>query len=146
MQEALGIWGEVQSSLEEWKQQQQGQLGDLVDNTAQIDETLQLLATAKKEGVIFSRQMALLEGYLQQQVGQFASGTTYVSRTGTAVVHKGEEIVPRGQTADSSSNMQPVVVQIQGSDRLTQAIADALTPLVDDRIGRRARTVRRGGA
>lgn len=138
MNEILGLLGEISGNTDETAANTSN-----IDNAA--EEALKLLAQARLEGVMFTTQMSVLESYLASQVGQFASGTSYVARTGTAVVHKGESISSKHQSSSSSAGTMEHVFTIQGSDSLTNALAEALTPSVNLNMGRRYRSKRRGG-
>jgi hypothetical protein len=117
------------------------------DGNSAAEEALRLLGIARMEGVMFTKQMAVLENYLRTQVGSFASGTAFVSRSGTAQVHYGEEIRSKHQVRSSGSggSVEPMTLVIEGSDDLTRALAKALTPNVNRSLGRSVRTRQRGG-
>jgi hypothetical protein len=107
-----------------------------------MDSLRDFVAQAIQMQAVTAGQTSLAMDFLRSQVGSFAAGTDYVPRTGYAMVHQGEAVIPAWQNGPRADSMTGNFT-INGSDALTQAIARAITPSVQIEMGRMTRRLTR---
>lgn len=119
----------------------------------QLATTQQELAVSQSQFNVFQGFEPLLAGRL---VGSFASGIDRVSRTGPAIVHQGEVILPDPNgpygnaavaqaRAGSQQPLEIVIVQANNDEALTRVIDGRMNQkslrIVSDRGGQRSRLI-----
>ncbi|HSW82996.1 MAG TPA: hypothetical protein VLH12_05950, partial [Usitatibacter sp.] len=122
-----------------------GGAGGATDQHTQdvIDALQTFTAQAVQMQAVSASEISTAMDFLKSQVGSFAGGTSYVPRTGMALVHQGEAIVPAWQNGSTNSGSMQGEFKITGSDALTSAIARAITPSVQIEMGRTTRRLTR---
>ena len=84
---------------------------------------------------VFDAALLVCQGLVNIALGNYQHGTDYVPRTGLYKLHQGEQVIPPGKSASTSSN---VTVNINGPvyglDDLDTKISQSIS-----------RTIRRGG-
>lgn len=101
-----------------------------------IDAANTLMSQINVASATDRESLSALTGFLASQVPSFETGASYVGRSGLAMVHQGEHITPRGDVGGGAYNH---TVTLVGSDKLTQALAEHLTPIISYQQGQSAR-------
>ncbi|MDD4609455.1 MAG: phage tail tape measure protein [Bacteroidaceae bacterium] len=93
-----------------------------------LDQQKQLYASYYSSINSFKGSTSSISSFYSK--GSYASGTNYVPETGVYTLHKGEKVVPRGQTGGSGS----VSVNIYGGTYLSENVAEQIGNKIINRL------------